>query len=381
MEKRLKEIAARKVEIRKLLEADNSADLDALEKELRELDDEQKQLERRKAIAEGINAGTIEGTPVENPVVQRSDNTAAEAEKREREYRAAWLKSIRKMDLTDSEQRALTTGADSAGAVIPNVTQNRIIEKVHQYCPLLDKIDLLRVPGGVTIPAEGTTVDAQSHKEGATITADGDKLDKITLFGYEITKLVTISKSVEKMSIDAFENWLVDKIARKIAEKIGSLIYNGSGTNEATGIDKIKWDPKNSVDTAADAPTSAEVLKAVSLLNGGYDKGAEWLMSKTTFFTDYHPLMNKSKDNVVTCDNGVYRVMGYPVSMDDNVKEHEAFLGNFYLGYAGNMPEEVNITSSFVTRENAYDFLGSAMFDGKPKAAEAFVKVKKAAGD
>ena len=43
------------------------------------------------------------------------------------------------------------------------------------------------------------------------------------------------------------------------------------------------------------------------------------------------------------------------------------------------MPEEINVTSQFVTRENAYDFLGCAMFDGKVQAIEAFVKLIKAA--
>ena len=42
------------------------------------------------------------------------------------------------------------------------------------------------------------------------------------------------------------------------------------------------------------------------------------------------------------------------------------------------MPEEINVTSQFVTRENAYDFLGCAMFDGKVQAIEAFVKFIKA---
>ena len=89
--------------------------------------------------------------------------------------------------------------------------------------------------------------------------------------------------------------------------------------------------------------------------------------------------MDNSKDNIVTQENGKYRVMGYPVCLDDRMTLHEAILGNVYRGYAGNMPEEITITSQFVTRENAYDFLGCAMFDGKVQAKEAFVKLVKAA--
>lgn len=375
--KRMKEINDRKAELRAMLEGTDEVNLEEIKTELRELNTEFEMLENRKKTAEGIAAGTIPAAEIENPVAARSAaDTAADGEK---EYRAAWLRNIRGLDLTDAETRALTTATSSVGAAVPTITQNKIIEKVKQYCPLLDKIDLLRVPGGVTVPAEGTTTDAKTHAEGATITADADTIVSVVLSGYEVTKLVTISKSVEKMSIDAFESWLVNKISRKIAEKIGYLIVYGSGSSEAQGINKITWGADNSVTVAKAASlTAANVQALVALLNGGYDSGAEWLMSKTTFFTDFHPLMNNSKDNIVTEQNGSYRVMGYPISFDDRITAHEAFLGNIYRGYVGNMPEDITVTSQFVTRENAYDFLGCAMFDGKVQATEAFVKLVKA---
>lgn len=168
-------------------------------------------------------------------------------------------------------------------------------------------------------------------------------------------------------------------ITLQIAKKIGALIFNGTGTNQAQGINSITWNAKNSVTVAKTANlTAANVQAVVALLNGGYDDGAEWYMSKTTFFNDFHPLMNNSKDNIVTENNGKYRVMGYPVCLDDRLTLHDALLGNVEMGYAGNMPEEITITSQFVTRENAYDFLGCAMFDGKVQATEAFVKLTKA---
>lgn len=284
--KRMNEIRNRKAELRRTLETDTQADLDAITQELRELDEEQTKLEKRKATIEGINLGTIPANEIENPVTARSADTYDQ----EKEYRSAWLKSVRGLELSETEQRAMTTGSSSAGAVVPTVTQNKIIEKVNQYCPLLDKIDLLRVPGGVKVPAEGTTADAKKHTEGAEITADSDTFTSVSLSAYEVTKLVTISKSVEKMAIDAFENWLVNKIARKIAEKIGSLIISGTGTNEAQGINAITWGADNSVTVAkASSLTAANIQGVVALLNGGYDNGAEWLVSKSTFFTDFPP--------------------------------------------------------------------------------------------
>jgi HK97 family phage major capsid protein len=113
-------------------------------------------------------------------------------------------------------------------------------------------------------------------------------------------------------------------------------------------------------------------------MNGGYFADAEWYMSYTTFFADFHPLMNHSKNNIVTEENGVYRVMGKVVNFDERIAAHEAILGDTFRGYIGNMAEEVNVTSQFVTRENAFDFLGCAIFDGKVQAIEAFVKIAKA---
>ena len=387
---RLETIETRLAEIEKELnsesiEAMTEADLDKMEAEIRSLKDErtsilnaaEKRASLEKAIAEGRTKG-VDVTPNsfdggKTKMEERTINAVS------MEYRNAWLKNIRGLELNDIEKRAMTTVESSMGAVIPTMTLDKIVEKVHQFAPLLDKIDLLNVKGNVTVPAEGTTTEAKIHAQGATITSDDDKTINVTLGAYEITKLVTISKSVTTMSIDAFERWLVNKLGRAIANKITSLIISGTGSSQPQGINGITWNDKNSVTVAKDSTlTEANVIAVVGMLNGGYDAGAEWLMSKKTFMADFYPLMNKSKNITVTWENGKYYVQGYEVTMDERVPLHEAFLGNFYLGYIGNMQEDVNVTSQFVTRENSFDFLGCAMFDGKVQAIEAFVKVAKA---
>lgn len=385
---RLEKIEARLDEIEKELndaeaEEKTEEELDKMEEEVRSLKKEKegilnaatKRASIERAIAEGRTGVDITPKSFNGGIKEMQERTI---DANSKEYRAAWLKNVRGIELNDVEKRAMTTLASSAGAVVPTTTVNKIIEKVKQYCPILEKIELLHIKGTVTLPAEGTTVDAQKHAEGAAITADADTLVKVTLAGFEITKLVTVSKSVETMSIDAFENWLVNKIARKVSDKIGALVYNGTGNGEAQGVNAITWDEKNSVTVAAGATvTEANVTGVVALMNGAYFTDAEWYMSSTTFFADYHPLMNKSKNNVVTEENGVYRIMGKVVNFDERVIG-EAILGDFYRGYIGNLQEDVNVTSQFVARENAYDFLGCAIFDGKVQAIEAFVKIARA---
>lgn len=390
---RLEKIEARLTEIEKELnseevEGKTEEELEQMEEEVRSLQKERKTIldaaARRASLERAIAEGRT-GTDITQSFFGNLVN-GGKKEMQERtfgidsaEYRAAWLKNIRKLELNEVERRALTTNASSAGAAVPTATVNKILEKVKQYCPILNKIELLHIKGYVSIPAEGTTVDAKTHAQGAAITADADTLINVSLAGYEVTKLVTISKSVETMSIDAFENWLTNKIARKVGDKLGALIFNGTGTSEAQGINAITWNATNSITVAKTGSlTEANVTGVVALLNGGYFVDAEWYMSSTTFFADFHPLMNNSKNNVVTESNGVYRVMGKPVNFDERITTNEAILGDVYRGYVGNLQEDVNVTSQFVARENAYDFLGCALFDGKVQAIEAFVKIVKA---
>ena len=139
-------------------------------------------------------------------------------------------------DLTDVEQRAWSTATASAGPAIPTQTANQILEKVSQYAPLLGQITLLRVPGNVTLAVEGDEPDAAYHTENADITATETGLTEITLSAYEIVKLVQISKSVQKMAIDAFEKaWLTDMIAKKLAKQISATILTGSGASQGKG--------------------------------------------------------------------------------------------------------------------------------------------------
>ena len=387
---RLEQIEKRMKEINDELSSEAAAskteeELNKIEEEVRNLNAEKsgilKAAEKRASIEKAIAEGRTAGVDVTPNLLNGGKKEVEERtfELNSIEYRNAWLQHIRGGELSEIEKRALTTNASSAGAAVPTTTVNKIIDKVKQYCPILNKIELLHVRGSVTLPAEGTTADAQKHAEGAAITADADTFTNVTLTGFEITKLVTISKSVETMSNDAFETWLVNKIARKVSEKIGDLIFKGTGTGEAQGVNAIAWDEKNSVTVAKTGSLSeANVTGVVALFNGAYFADAEWYMRSTTFFKDFHPLMNNSKNNVVTETNGEYRIMGKPVNFDDRIPANEAFLGDFFHGYIGNLQENVNVTPQFVVRENAYDFLGCAIFDGKVQAVEAFVKIAKA---
>lgn len=378
---RVTEIDQRLAAIRTEMDAPD-ADLDALNTEADNLIAERKTLldkaEQRRQLLGKIGSGEVgreaRRFPLAEPAPEQREYTYESPE-----YRTAWLHTLMRCDLTEVEQRAWSTATGSAGPAIPTQTANQILEKVTQYAPLLGQITLLRVPGNVTFAVEGDEPDAAYHTENAAITATETGLTEITLSAYEIVKLVQISKSVQKMAIDAFESWLTDMIAKKLAKQISATILTGTGSSQGKGIDKANtWGATNSVTVAKDtALTTQNVLDLIALLPGGYDAGATFLMSKKTLFTDFMPLQDKSKNDLVRIEGGSYYIYGYPVMLDERVADHEAYLANLST-VIGNMPEDVTITSDFDLTKNAFLFLGSAMFDCEPSRADAVRKLVKA---
>lgn len=378
---RVTEIEQRLATIRTEMDAPD-ADLEALNTETDNLIAERKTLldkaEQRRQLLGKIAGGEVgreaRRFPLAEPAPEQREYTYESPE-----YRTAWLHTLMRCDLTEVEQRAWSTATSSAGPAIPTQTANQILEKVTQYAPLLGQITLLRVPGNVTFAVEGDEPDAAYHTENAAITATETGLTEITLSAYEIVKLVQISKSVQKMAIDAFESWLTDMIAKKLAKQISATILTGSGTSQGKGIDKANtWGATNSVTVAQGGTlTTQNVLDLIALLPGGYDAGATFLMSKKTLFTDFMPLQDKSKNDLVRIEGGSYYIYGYPVMLDERVADHEAYLANLST-VIGNMPEDVTITSDFDLTKNAFLFLGSAMFDCEPSRADAVRKLVKA---
>ena len=378
-----------KVELKKIVEKLESSD-DMTDEEISELEEKAAKLEaekrslitkaeKRKETLEKIKRNST-GYDVETAEEGKEERNMNEENIRSsKEYRSAFLKRLQRKDLTEAEERALTTASSSVGAAIPTITQNLIIEKVFQVAPLLNEITLLRVDGNVTFAVESTVNDATLHTEGATITESGDVLIPVSLGQYEVNKYITISKSVSKMSIDAFETWITNMLGKMIAKAITNLIINGTGSSQPKGIDKAAtWGEKNSVTVAKTGSLSeANVLTLVGLLNGGYDANAKWLMSKKTLINDFRPLQDKSKNDIFVKENGTYYIEGYPVLLDERVAEHDAFLGDLTM-YVGNLGEEVTVDQDKKLSSNSFEFLGSAMFDGKPAVGDAFVKLTKA---
>lgn len=339
-------------------------------------------LEQRKQTALDIASGILtpkiidtrkEDKPMDFANMRPEDIRATE------EYRSAFLKGLQNKPLTDLEKRANEMASTDVSGVIPTMTQERIFNKLKQHAPLLSEITLLQVPGNVTFAIEGTNNPAAKHAENDLISPAADTMLSVTLAGYEIVKVLRISKTVQAMAINAFESWLVDILGENIAAKIGEYIIYGSGSSEPKGIDyAATWtDTSNAVSPAGTKyPTAAELVELVSYLKGGYHRNAKWLMNSTDFWGGIVAAQDNNKFKILTDD--YKRLLGYPILLDDNVASGDIFFGDFKK-VVGNLSQNITVDRSTESGflYNSIDYRGTAIFDCDIAVGEAFVKCAK----
>ncbi len=387
---RLQEIEKRLAEIKVELENDN-ADIDALEKEVKELTEERKaiqeKIERRKEIMANIvsGEGTIITDFIPNKEERKFENMTKEEILETPEYRSAFLKKLLGKPLTEAEERAYTSADNSAGAVIPTLTASELFDKMVAIAPMIDEITLLRVAGNVKFAIENVRDAATKHTENAAVTPAGDSLAYVTLAGYEYIKVIRISKTVQTMSINAFENWLTDMLAEDIAVAIENDIINGDGVSGPKGVEyAATWVAgENLIEYAnGGSPSYDNVMDMIAALPLRYHSGAKFLCNSKFLYGKLAKIKDDQKQPILVKDmaNGLqFRIMGFPVLLSDKVADGVMYFGNFKK-IVGNLAQDVTVESSTQSGflNNSIDFRGTAIFDCDIALPDAFIKMAEA---
>lgn len=370
MEKRLLEIKARKSQLRGIANDLSSEQIDAELEELKDLDKEEKDLEKRSQICSLLSDGQINGTKYEKPTDKVLENITKPDSK---EYRNAYLKKLMGQDLNEIEKRAMTSATNSVGAVIPTQTINKIIEKLKQESVILPLVTRLNIPSNVIIPIEGTTNDVAWVSEGGTNEKD-DTIGKIELGSRQLIKTIEITAQVEKMSIDAFEDFITAELVKKAKAAIDNAIINGTGTNNTpNGILKALTALKTGVSTGYEYN---DIMKILASVPAGYKQGAIFVMSTKTLYEQIaiikddmgHPIFKLETDGRFEG-----RLCGYPIVVYDNLADGKVLFGNFEYYYF-NFVEQFQIAKDtsigFKSGKTCYRVL--ALADGSVALAEAF---------
>lgn len=384
----LSQLESRAAAIGTEIDTNAEADIESLNIELRGIKEAKANLEMRSAQPQGLNL--ITGT--EPKVKELGDDILATAE-----YRSAFFKTMLGQTLTQVETQAYSQGlkeaekradafntSTTASAVLPTTTLNEIVSKARTMGGLIAEVRNFNIPTKISVPVGTPATKAAWHVEGVAVESDKNTVASVSFDGYEILKVFSISAKAKRMSVSAFEQYMITELTNCVMECIADSLVNGTGTTQGTGLNTITWvDGTNAVKVAAASNLAyTDLTNAVALLKRGYGKGAKWAMNNATLYKSVYGLVDSNKRPIFINDpkgESIGKILGFDVVIDDNIADNDIYFGNFqYMGY--NLPEgimvEVSRESSF--KSGLIDYRALAVADCKPIVAEAFVKVYKA---
>ena len=371
---RLRELRARMAEQNVTAE-----EINQMTTEVRTLTNDLQLIEQREQLFAGIPG--LE-TPLPKP--SNVDNRDATEIAGTAEYRSAWLKLLQHKPLTINEKRAYDSVATNA-AVVPTKTMNKIIQQMEADTVLFPLVTRSYIPGNIIIPVESAAAAAAWHTENTQIPGETNSpFKEVALGGFELVKLLSVSRAALLMSIDAFEDYVVQQISRKMSAAIEASIASGAGTTQPTGIlTGVKWTATNSLTYAKGSNPSYDNFMAMcKLLKSGYHKNAVWMMSAATLYGRVRTIKDNTGRPLFTPQPaepfGGY-LDGKRVACVDNLAEGTILLGDpryYHINIQAGVELAKSTESSF--GKAAIDYRGYALRDGKPLLDEAFIKMSEA---
>ena len=392
------ELEKRADEINKMIETDANVDIQSLNIELTGLAQAKRNNDEKSEKPETRSAFTLLGGRDHAPKAFNADDVL-ESE----EYRSAFFKTMLGQELSEVEKNAFDVAqklaekrndafitSATAPAILPTQTLNEVVKKARTIGGLLGECRAFSMPTKIKIPVGTPATRASWHTETSAVDSDNVTLTTVDFDGYEIIKIFSISAKARRMSISAFEAYLVDELTACVMECLADAIVNGDGqtAGQGSGLESITWTTsganKNHVQIASSGSfTYAKIVEFVALLKRGYAQGAKIAMNNATLYNVFYGMLDGAQRPIFIADpkdESVGKILGFPVVIDDNIADNTCYLGNFskYLGY--NMPEGILIEAS---RESSFkkgviDYRALAIADSKPIVAEAFVKLSKA---
>lgn len=371
---RLHEIEERLSAIKTEMETDG-VDLNTLNEETDKLLEERKALmdaaETRQAMLDKI-AQMPEGEKIQEDIIMEERKYTVDSA----EYRSAFLKNLMGVELNEEERTAFvhttgTTSGQSAGNAVPSTMLNKIWDLVEEDHAILADITIYRT-GTILEIAKRTAIaagDAATATEGSAPSNDeNNTFAKVTLSGKDFAKCVEISYALDKMSIDGFEDFLVNEIADRMGAALASDVITQIGTDydssnndlDVASSGKIAW---------TDVSGAFSVLKNAKAV-GVYASRATIYkyivgMADTTGRPIFQPSANAGVEGYL---------LGAPVKAEDAITDDLVWFGD-PKQVVGNFVQDIMVESDRDIKNHKKIYSGYARFQCALLAPKAFAKL------
>ena len=326
----------------------------------------------RRALAGRIGSG--EAGSVVRTLGQEETRTYTDSSP---EYRTGFLKSMLDMELTREERTAVdyvaTTGDSTYGAqnVLPRQMLNQIWDLIDEQHSILGDITMYRT-GTILEIAKRTAIsqgDATTVNENAANDDEVNTFAKVTLTGKDFSKHINISYAMAKMSIDAFESFLVNELADRIGAALaGDVISQINSDYYSTG---------NAVSTANSGKmVFTDIAGALAVLKNA--------MGQCVVYGSHATIYNYLVGMVDTTGRPIFQpnaqagaegtLIGCPVKVEDGISGNVLLIG-YPKQVVGNMIQDIMVESDKDIKKHVITYAGYARFECKLLAPKAFAKL------
>lgn len=224
------------------------------------------------------------------------------------------------------------TGA-AGGYVLPAGFRNKLIEKLTSFGGIRAAAEVISTNTGNPLP--WPTLD-DTDPAGAALVAEhgaisvGDMVfDTDTLGAYKYASDI-IKTSWEFLQdtqggpIAPVENFLLNRLCRRIARVSSAHFATGTGTDQPEGL-TVGLSSGGAIASNAAGPTYAELLTVTTAIDEEYDGNASWVMNRATWAVllgmvdDVGRPLLQNNAAAGLADGVPRRLLGYPVIIDQGM--------------------------------------------------------------
>ena len=366
--------------------AENRELTDDEAQELAEIhDDVRKVLDLIKTLT-GIEEMALDGCGEDDPNAERSldkrtqEQRAKEQEKADYELFENYLRNR----MIHQREGELTPAEGSGQVLIPTTIANKIIKKVYDISPVLDRSSKYNIKGKLEIPyydVDTTNITVAYATEFTPLASHNGAFDNIELNGFLAGALSKISRSLINNAQFNIVDFVVDAMAEAIAVFIDRELLNPiDPSHKVVGLSDLA----NKVQlVSADTITADDVVKLHDSIKDRFQSNAIWVMSSST-----RTALRLLKDSMgrymlqddVSLPFGT-SLLGKPVYVSDQMPDIATgksviYYGDF-KGLATKFSEDINIEvlREKYADEHAVGVVGWFEFDSKVEDAQKIARL------
>lgn len=251
------------------------ADLDALEAEVKSINEELEARKEAEAKRNEIRAKVAEGAGEvrETITTEEVKKMTLEEIRGSHEYNVAYANYIKTEN--DSECRALLTENVNGDVPVPSYVEGRI-RTAWQRNGLMDLVRKTYIRGNLRIGFELSATAATVHTESTSpIAEEVLALGIVEMVPASIKKFIRISDEAMDLGGEEFLDYIYDELAYQIAKKAQSELINkitaltASATTNAVGVGVVAGTPSVGLVASALGNLSDEAANPVIVMNKG----------------------------------------------------------------------------------------------------------------